>query len=178
MANTHSFVNTTRCTCWDVDAYNAAGVNTSANIDNGVLVTRGALQLSTGVLDEYVFSVALPSANATGLWIVDTPEVGSTAEMQVYDDPRYFYNPQGSVMSIRYLQPEVDFIEVPASAFASGSAPADQPTYKFASVNTSGRLVIANSAPGAGTYFTLEASHDIDIGEEVVTTYILKCARN
>ena len=39
MAN-HGYINTTSCTCWDVDAYNCAGV-AAADLDNGVMVTLG-----------------------------------------------------------------------------------------------------------------------------------------
>ena len=48
-----------------------------------------------------------------------------------------------------------------------------------ASVDTNGRLVAATgSAPASGTYFTIEATHTVDIGIEAVPTWILKCARN
>ena len=176
MANTHSFINTTRCVCWDVDAFNACGIG-ETDFDNGQFVTRGAMALK-GATGGYEFAVAAPGANATNLWVIDTPEVGSTAEMQLFDDPRYFYNPAGQPMSIKYLRPEVDFIEVPASAFATGSTPVDQPTYTFVSVNTNGRLVIAQQAPAQGTYFTIAAQHTIDIGQEIIPTWILKCERN
>ena len=176
MANTHSFINTTRCVCWDVDAFNACGIG-EVDFDNGQFVTRGAMALKAAT-GGYEFAVAAPGANATGLWVIDTPEVGSTVEMQIFDDPRYFYNPAGQPMSIKYLRPEVDFIEVPASAFAAGSTPVEQPTYTFASVNTNGRLVIAEQAPAQGTYFTIAAEHTIDIGQEIVPTWILKCERN
>ena len=176
MANTHSFINTTRCVCWDVDAFNACGIG-AVDFDNGQFVTRGAMALKDAT-GGYEFAVAAPGANATNLWVIDTPEVGSTFEMQGFDDPRYFYNPAGQPMSIKYLRPEVDFIEVPASAFATGSTPVEQPTYTFASVNTNGRLVIAQQAPAQGTYFTIAAKHTIDIGQEIVPTWILKCERN
>ena len=176
MANTHSFINTTRCVCWDVDAFNACGIG-EVDFDNGQLVARGAMALNAAT-GGYEFAVAAPEANATNLWVIDTPEVGSTVEMQVFDDPRYFYNPAGQPMSIKYLRPEVDFIEVPASAFATGSTPVDQPTYTFVSVNTNGRLVIAQQAPAQGTYFTIATKHTIDIGQEIVPTWILKCERN
>lgn len=182
MSNTHSFINTTRCTCWDVDAFNAAGISvedTPKDYDNGMFVARGALQLTNATAKGgYEFAVTLPSANATNLWVVDTPEAALPIEMQIYDDPRYFYNVAGRPMSIRYLQAEVDFIEVPASAFSSGNAPADHATYTFASVGTDGRLAIAQNAPDAGTYFALAGTHTIDIGNEIVTTYILQCKRN
>ena len=176
MANTHSFINTTRCVCWDVDAFNACGIG-AVDFDNGQFVTRGAMALKAAT-GGYEFAVAAPGANATGLWVIDTPEVGSTVEMQIFDDPRHFYNPAGQPMSIRYLRPEVDFIEVPASAFATGSTPVEQPTYTFVSVNTNGRLVIAQQAPAQGTYFTIAAKDTIDIGQEIVPTWILKCERN
>ena len=176
MANTHSFINTTRCVCWDVDAFNACGIS-EFDFDNGQFVTRGAMALKAAA-GGYEFAVAAPEANATNLWVIDTPEVGSTAEMQLFDDPRYFYNPAGQPMSIKYLRPEVDFIEVPASAFATGFTPVDQPTYTFVSVNTNGRLVIAQQAPAQGTYFTIAANHTIDISQEIIPTLILKCERN
>lgn len=175
MANTHSFINTTRCVCWDVDAFNACGIG-ETDFDNGQFVTRGELQIDNN--GGYEFYVAPPAENATNLWVIDTPEVGSTAEMQIFDDPRYFYNPAGQPMSIKYLRPEVDFIEVPASAFAAGSTPVEQPAYSFATVNTNGRLVVAQQAPAQGTYFTIAAEHTIDIGQEIVPTWILKCERN
>ena len=175
MAKNHSFVNTTRCVCWDVDAFNAAGIG-EIDFDNGQLVARGALKIDNN--GGYEFAVAAPGANATGLWVVDTPEVGTTLAMQMYDDPREFYNPAGQPMSIKYPRPEVDFIEVPASAFATGSTPVEQPTYTFASVNTDGRLVIAQQAPAQGTYFSIAGKHTIDIGHEIVPTWILKCERN
>lgn len=171
MAN-HSFVNTTRMTCWDVDAYNAAGI-AEVDLDNGQLVTRGDLYLKDAT-GGYEFKVSKPVANATKLWIVDTPEVGTTLDAQIHNDPRYFYNIAGQPMSIRYLVPEVDFIEVPALAFAT--APVTAST--VASVNTDGKLVAATSAPANGTYFSIAGTHTIDIGQEIVTTYILKCERN
>ena len=81
-------------------------------------------------------------------------------------------------MSIRKLMADVDFIEVPALAFAEGSDPTTQPTYGFVTVNTNGRLVIANQAPVTGTYFSIAGKHTIDIGQEIVPTWILKCERN
>ena len=176
MANTHSFINTTRCVCWDVDAFNACGIG-AVDFDNGQLVTRGAMALNAAT-GGYEFAVAAPGANATNLWVIDTPEVGSTAEMQLFDDPRYFYNPAGQPMSIKYLRPVVDFILVLSSSFATGSSPVDLSTYSFVSVITNGRLVIAQQAPAQGTYFTIAAKHTTDIGQEIIPTWILKCERN
>lgn len=173
MAKNHSFINTTRCTCMNVDAYNACGI-AQADMDNGQLVSLGAIQLNADVPGGYEFAVAAPAANATNLWVIDTPEVGIGVD-NIYDDPRYFYNVAGRPMSLRYLNPIVDYIEVPASAFST--APVDG-TSKFASVGTDGRLVAADAAPAQGTYFAITGTHTIDIGLEAVKTYILQCIRN
>lgn len=169
--NTHSFVIRT-LENWQDDAINCAGVAT-VDLDNGQFVTRGALGLTAN--GGYEFTCALPETNATDLWLVEKPAVGTTIEMQEMSDPRYFYNPKGSTFSIKGMTANRSFIEVPVSAFAT--APTDG-TSKFASVNTNGRLVAATEAPATGTYFSIEATHTVDIGYEAVKTYILKCVRN
>lgn len=169
--NTHSFVIRT-LENWQDDSINCAGV-ANVDLDNGQFVTRGALGLTAN--GGYEFTCALPTANATDLWLVEKPAVGTTIEMQEMSDPRYFYNPKGSTFSIKGMTANRSFIEVPVSAFTT--APTDG-TSKFASVDTNGRLVAANSAPANGTYFSIEATHTVDIGYEAVKTYILKCVRN
>nr|DAZ67922.1 MAG TPA: hypothetical protein [Caudoviricetes sp.] len=172
--NNHSFVIRT-LDDWQNDAINCAGVAT-VDLDNGQFVTRGALGLKTD--GGYEFACALPVANATDLWLVEIPPVGSTVEMQEMSDPRYFYNPKGSAFSIKGLTAGRTFIEVPASAFAVSKDPKTVASATVASVGTDGRLVAAASAPASGTYFTIEAEHTVDIGIEAVPTWILKCARN
>ena len=172
MANTHSFVIRT-LDDWQNDAINCAGICKTNDLDNGQFVTRGALGLKAD--GGYEFDCILPAANATDLWLVETPPVGTTVEMQLMDDPRYFYNPKGKPLSIKGLTAGRTFIEVPASAFAT--APTDD-TSTVASVDATGRLVAAAAAPATGTYFSIEAIHTVDIGIEAVKTYILKCVRN
>lgn len=169
--NNHSFVIRT-LENWQDDAINCAGV-AFVDLDNGQFVTRGALGLTAN--GGYEFTCTLPKANATDLWLVEKPAVGTTIEMQEMSDPRYFYNPKGSTFSIKGMTANRSFIEVPVSAFTT--APTDD-TSKFASVDTNGRLVAAAVAPDAGTYFSIEATHTVDIGYETVKTYILKCVRN
>ena len=171
MANNHSFVIRT-LENWQDDAINCAGV-ASVDLDNGQFVTRGALGLTAN--GGYEFTCTLPAENATDLWLVEKPAVGTTIEMQEMSDPRYFYNPKGSTFSIKGMTANRSFIEVPASAFTT--APTDG-TSKFASVDTNGRLVAVTEAPASGTYFSIEATHTVDIGYEAVKTYILKCVRN
>ena len=173
MANTHSFVIRT-LDDWQNDAINCAGICKDNDLDNGQFVTRGALGLKTN--GGYEFACALPAENATDLWLVEKPAVGSTVEQQEMSDPRYFYNPKGSAFSIKGLTAGRTFLEVPASAVTT--APTDG-TSKFATVDTNGRLVAATNAPsGNGTYFSIEAIHSVEIGNESVKTWILKCVRN
>lgn len=171
MAGTHLFANTMKCTCWDVDAYNCAGV-AAVDIDNGTLVTRGAMALNDATPGGFEFNVTLPAANATHLWIVDTPEVGSDIEMQMMDDPRYFYNKAGRPMSLRYLVPEVDFIEIPQTAIEGGAVNG------FVTVTTDGKYAAAAEAPANGTYFIIAAEHYMAVGLEVVPTFILQVKAN
>ena len=174
--NNHSFVIRT-LDDWQNDAINCAGICTTSDLDNGQFVTRGALGLKTD--DGYEFSCTLPLANATDLWLVEKPAVGNTIEQQEMSDPRYFYNPKGTAFSIKGLTAGRTFIEVPASAFASSKDPKTVTGAKFATVDTNGRLVAATDAPsGNGTYFSIEATHTVDIGIEAVPTWILKCVRN
>lgn len=183
MPNTHAVVNLMHCAAWDVDAYNIAGIS-ETDVDNGTLMSVGNIttstQTATGRVTGFQYSVSVPAANATGLWIAKTPIPGTYTglDAHVFNDPRYFYNEAGQPISLAYLVPGVDVIEVTGAAFATGSTPTDQPTYTFASVNASGKLVIAQSAPAQGTYFALLGTHHIDCGQELVTSYVLKCMRN
>ena len=170
--NNHSFVFRT-LDDWQNDAINCAGICKDNDLDNGQFVTRGALGLKAN--GGYEFTCTLPTANATDLWLVEKPAVGTTVEQQEMSDPRYFYNPKGSAFSIKGLTAGRTFLEVPASAFTT--APADGKN-KYASVDTNGRLVATNTEPTSGTYFTIEATHTVDIGIEAVPTWILKCAAN
>lgn len=175
MSNNHSFVIRT-LDDWQNDAINCAGICKTTDLDNGQFVTRGALGLKDS--GGYEFTCTLPAENATDLWLVETPAVGTTIEMQEMSDPRYFYNPAGQAFSIKGLTAGRTFIEVPASAFAASKDPATVTGATHASVGTDGRLVAATSAPSAGTYFTIEGTHTVDIGIEAVPTWILKCANN
>ena len=144
MAN-HGYVSTTSCECWDIDALNRAGVYTTADLDNGVMVTCSSIaKTDANVITGYEFAVTPATASSTHCWIVNTPEVGSTLEMQTYADPRYFYNEKGKPMSIKYLKPHVDCIEVDKNTFASGALPT---TEGYVTITTGGKFLAAASAP-------------------------------
>lgn len=167
--NTHGVVHTTHCACWDVDAYNYAGI-AETDIDNGTFVVLGDIKNTDNVIDEYTFEVAV-DANGTSTikYIVDSPVVGSTLEMQLYGDPRYFYNVAGRPMSVKQIVVG-DEIELIGENFTTGAAPTDQPTYTLASIGATGKLQMVQQS-GA---FKLLGKKTISIGQELVPSYVFR----
>lgn len=180
MATLHGYVNTMRCACMDVDSFNCAGVYNTGDLDNGVFVTLGemaqdAQKKATG----FQFAVAPADNNTTvdkKVWLVASPEVGTTIDMQVLSDPRYFYNEKGQPMSLKHLVPGVDCIEVTKECFTA--ALPDGTTNKFATVGAGGKLTAAASDPGANKIcLEFVAKHSVTIGMEEVPTVILRMVR-
>ena len=91
-------------------------------------------------------------------------------------DPRYFYNAKGRPMSLKFLNPKTDIIEVDANCFASGALPT---TEGYATIGTNGKLVAAGSAPSAGkTYFSVVGFNTVAVGMEQMKTVLLQCEAN
>lgn len=176
MAN-HGYINTTSCTCWDVDAYNCAGV-AATDLDNGVMVTLGNINRdsTSKKVKGYEFTVAAATDEATSVWVVATPEVGTSFDMQLLADPRVFYNKAGMPMSLKYLQPKVDCIEVNAEAFANSTLPTT--SQGFVTIGTGGKLVAATSAPATAAYFSVVGFNAISAGMSKFATVILRTERN
>ncbi len=175
----HGYVNTAKCTCWDVDAYNLAGVYTEGDLDNGVLVTLVKMnQNAENKIGGFEYEVRPATANDTSVWIVDSPEVGSTLMQQMMADPREFYNEAGRTMSLKFMNPKVDCIEVTAEAFEGGTMPTT--TNKYVVIGANGKLKATNAAQTSttGAYFTFEGLHSTTIGMAEVETAMLRCARN
>lgn len=176
MANNHGYVSTTSCECWDIDALNRCGVYATADLDNGVMVTCSAITKdSANGITGYQFAVAPATATSEHCWIVNTPEVGSDIEMQLMSDPRYFYNKKGEPMSIKYLKPYVDCIEVDANAFAAGALPT---TEGYVVITTGGKFAPAAQAPQSGTYFSVLGFKDNAVGGDKMKVVVLQCERN
>ena len=177
MANTHAYVSTTRCACENVDAFNRVGIYSTGDLDNGVFVTLTGINKGTGnAVKGFEYNVAPASATSYGVWLVATPEVGTTLEQQMMSDPRYFYNVQGRPMSLKFLNPKTDIIEVDAHCFASGSLPT---TEGYATIGEGGKLVAAGSAPSAGkTYFSVVGFNTVAVGMEQMKTVLLQCEAN
>lgn len=176
MANNHGYISTTSCTCWDVDSFNRCGVYATADVDNGVFVKLGKPSVdSSNGIKGYEFPITLAAADQSGLWVINTPEVGTTLEMQMMSDPRYFYNEKGRPVSLKYLQPIVDCIEVDANCFASTALPT---TEGYVKVGANGKLVAASSAPASGTYFSVLGFKDVAVGNIMMPVVVLQCERN
>ena len=178
MANTHSYVSTMRCACENVDAFNRVGIYANGDLDNGVFVTLTGINKGSSdkVVKGFEYTVAPASATSSGVWLVATPEVGTTLEQQMMSDPRYFYNAKGRPMSLKFLNPKTDIIEVDANCFASGALPT---TEGYVTIGTNGKLVAAGAAPGAGkTYFSVVGFNTVAVGMEQMKTVLLQCEAN
>lgn len=162
MANNHGLFIGTHCAFWDVDSLNFVGINTTTDFDNGNFVALGDIEKTSNVIDEYVFSV---TAASTGDYVVATPPVGSDAEMQLFDDPRYFYNKKGIPMSVKKLVIG-DCIEVSEACFSTAPTAG---TSTYAGV-TSGKLVAGTTASDP---FKILGKKSVDIGGESITTWVL-----
>ena len=178
MANTHSYVSTMRCACENVDAFNRVGIYSTGDLDNGVFVTLTGINKGSSdkVVKGFEYTVALASDASSGVWLVATPEVGTTLEQQMMSDPRYFYNAKGRPMSLKFLNPKTDIIEVDANCFASKALPT---TEGYATIGEGGKLVAASVAPAAGkTYFSVVGFNTVAVGREQMKTVLLQCEAN
>ena len=178
MANTHGYVSTMRCACENVDAFNRVGIYSTGDLDNGVFVTLTGINKGSSdkVVKGFEYTVAPASSTSYVVWLVATPEVGTTLEQQMMSDPRYFYNAKGRPMSLKFLNPKTDIIEVDANCFASGALPT---TEGYVTIGTNGKLVAASAAPGAGkTYFSVVGFNTVAVGMEQMKTVLLQCEAN
>lgn len=179
----HGYINTTKMCAENVDAMNCAGVYTTGDVDNGTIVTLDGMNTvssgaNQGAIQGYEYKIALASSTTTGdVWVVASPEVGTTIDQQILSDPRYFYNAANQPMSLKYLVDGVDCIEVTKECFTADLP--DGKTNKYATVGANGKLTAAAAAAtGAGKpYFTLEGLHTVTIGATEVPTAVLRYHR-
>ena len=175
----HTICNTTNMMCWDVDALNMVGINATTDIDNGTLVTLTKIaKTEAGDITGYQYEVAPASANAVNVWLVATPEIGKTLEMQVHDDIRYFYNKAGLPMDIKALVAGFDCFEVDATAFANGTLPTNGQIGQFCGVATNGKFAAPAASVASGATFRVEGLHTITCGADEVKTAVLRCMKN
>ena len=177
--NVHGYVSTMRASCENVDAFNRVGIYSTGDLDNGVFVTLTGINKGSSdkVVKGFEYTVAPATTTSSGVWLVATPEVGTTLEQQMMSDPRYFYNVQGRPMSLKFLNPKTDIIEVDANCFASKTLPN---TEGYVTIGANGKLVASASAPEGGgkTYFSVVGFNTVAVGMEQMKTVLLQCEAN
>ena len=175
----HGIVNTPNMMCWDVDALNMVGINATTDIDNGTLVTLDKIaKTNAGDITGYQYEVKPATANSVNVWLVATPEIGKTLEMQVHDDIRYFYNKAGLPMDIKALVPGFDCFEVDATAFANSTLPTNSQIGQFCAVANNGKFAAPAASVTSGATFRVEGLHTITCGADEVKTAVLRCMKN
>ena len=175
----HGIVNTTAMMCTNVDALNMVGINATTDIDNGTLVTLTKIaKTEAGDITGYQYEVAPAAANAVNVWLVATPEIGKTLEMQVHDDIRYFYNKAGLPMDIKGIVAGFDCFEVDATAFANGTLPTNSQIGQLCGVATNGKFAAPAASVTSGATFRVEGLHTITCGADEVKTAVLRCMKN
>ena len=179
MANNHGYCSLIRATAWDVDSNKLVGIATT-DMDNGTFVVLGNMNVDAQKnINGFEYKVTAAGATSTSVWVVRTPEAGTDMlEVQLYDDPRYFYNKAGKPMSLAYMNPHVDHIEVDKNCFTANFDPATVTAATMAQLDTNGKLKAVSAAPASGAYFTIVGKHSIAVGQELVPTWVLRCERN
>lgn len=181
MSKTHAICHTASCTCWDVDAFNMVGIAEN-DLDNGVMVQPLGMNVGIPSESEHGFEMWCNTATTgdTALWVVCTPRPNGNIENQLFSDPRYFYNEAGKPMSIKYLLPKVDIIEVTAEAFDDEFVISAGALDKNVVVGANGKFDadLLNEAPDEGTFFSVVGVGSIAIGQESVPSVYLRCERN
>lgn len=181
MPNTHAIANGISCAYWDVDSLNMAGICETADLDNGALVTLKKMNVdtTTGKVKGFEYIVEPAAADADNVWFVDSPEVGYTLEMQIHDDPRYFYNVQGKPMSIKGILSGVDCVEITKEQFENTTLPTVAQIGQYVKPAEGGKYSApVAQAPDAGAYFRVEALSTITCGADEVPSVILRCMAN
>ena len=179
MANNHGYCSLIRATAWDVDSNKLVGIATT-DMDNGTFVVLGNMNVDGQKnINGFEYNVTPATATSTSVWVVRTPEAGTDIlEVQLYDDPRYFYNKAGKPMSLAYMNPHVDHIEVDKNCFTANFDPDTVSGATMAQLDTNGKLKAVSAAPASGAYFTIVGKHSIAVGQELVPTWVLRCERN
>lgn len=179
MANNHGYCSLIRATAWDVDSNKLVGI-ANTDMDNGTFVVLGNMNVDGQKnINGFEYNVTAATAASTSVWVVRTPEAGTDMlEVQLYDDPRYFYNKAGKPMSLAYMNPHVDHIEVDKNCFTANFDPATVSGATMAQLDANGKLKAVSAAPGSGAYFTIVGKHSIAVGQELVPTWVLRCERN
>lgn len=173
-ANTHGYINTTHCACWDNDCYNFVGVNATTDIDNGTFLTLAKINSEAdGFINGYEFEVEINTGGEADaqIYVADTPIPGTSTDLaiQLYSDPRYFYNEAGKPISVKRVI-NGDCIELDKNAFAENKSPEDVTGAKGATIGASGKL---EASATDDSKFALLGYKYNGIGQEDVKVWVL-----
>lgn len=179
MSKNHAILVSSSLCAMNIDALCIAGV-AETDLDNGQLVTlKNINRTAQGAIQGYEYNVEAAAADADNVWLVESPEVGTDLEMQIHDDPRYFYTPAGKTLSLRGLVGGVDCFAVTKEVFASGTLPAAANLGQYVAPAAGGKYgAPAASAPESGAYFRVEGLTTITCGHEEVPAVVLRCMAN
>lgn len=178
----YAIVNAMRAESMDSDAKVYAGfvgtqdqsthAFTGAACENGVICTMGKMakfcQDSTMVKYGYarIFSKAAAETHA-GLYIIDTPEVGYSIEMQMSNDPRKFTNEANRPVTARKICIGDEF-QLSIDAFTNAAS-----TGSYVEVGANGKLTFA-AASGANTVGEVLGAEKMFVGSDMVEAYIVR----
>lgn len=151
------------------------------DIDNGVMLTRGAL--STDADKTEVYKVSVPAADAKGLLMAYSPEdniiTGADGNQYKVGDlnPKNFTNIKGLVFNAVKLM-EGDKILASVDCFSTAPT-ADS---KTATIDTDGKYVAATATTATGTMFNILREDYISIADSFPSqrtkAYVLEVAQN
>lgn len=76
MAKNHGVCVSTSMTAWDVDSYKICGVYAAGDLDNGVMVDLGAMNVDSNKnIKGYEYAVTPATASSKNVWLIRTPRV-------------------------------------------------------------------------------------------------------
>lgn len=174
----YTVVNAAKVMATNVDSYNLAGIYSTGDLENGVLVTLSGMNIdSTSKRPKgFEYNVALANNNtASDAYIIASPEVPLGLE-NLYVDPRQFINKAGKPLAIKKLGVG-DIWEVSKEAFYSAADfPEASEVGYYVPVSANGGKLGApqQGAISAKISFRVEALTKMAIGDELVDACLLR----
>jgi len=174
----YAVINAAKVAATNVDSYNQVGIYSSGDLQNGAIVTLGAMNVdsTSKLVQGYEYAVALANNNtASDAYIVASPEVPAGID-NVYVDPRKFINLQGRPLALKKLVVG-DLWEVSKDEFNSAS---DYPEtsevgYYVPVASANGKLGTPQSSAISGKIsFKVEALTKMSVGDELVDACLLR----
>lgn len=170
----------TQVAAMNIDSLNSDAINTTADVDNGSVVVRGALSTVAGQSE--LFTTSAPTTGAlTDLWMAYSPEVvefksGNNVFRGLSADPRDFTNVQNRPFNI-FKPVKGDLITLTGDAFTGGLEGLTEGQFAVAA-DGSMKLAPSASAIAGLSFKVLSKTKYISIGNERVPAALIECAAN